>query len=126
MLGRLFRRRAPRASTVHVEPFGWEFQVEAGQTLLQAALAHGLPWPSRCRVGSCTTCRCRLLDGEVRALTDTSYVLSREQLAARVILACQSQPRGPIRVHLERTKATLRRDADDTCSAAADPVVPAA
>ena len=94
MFGRLFGRREPRAATVRVEPFGWEFQVEPGQTLLQAALAHGLPWPSRCRVGSCTTCRCRLLDGEVRALTDTSYVLSKEQLAARVILACQSQPRG--------------------------------
>ncbi|HET7204766.1 MAG TPA: 2Fe-2S iron-sulfur cluster binding domain-containing protein [Steroidobacteraceae bacterium] len=126
MLGRLFGRREPQAATVHVEPFGWEFHVEPGQTILQAALARGLPWPSRCRVGSCTTCRCRLLDGDVRALTDTSYVLSKEQLAARVILACQSQPRGPIRVHLARTKATLRRDADDPGAAAADPALPAA
>ncbi|HET9693237.1 MAG TPA: 2Fe-2S iron-sulfur cluster binding domain-containing protein [Steroidobacteraceae bacterium] len=116
MLGKLFGRRESQAATVHVEPFGWEFAVEPGQTILQAALARGLPWPSRCRVGSCTTCRCRLLDGEVRALTDTSYVLSKEQLAERVILACQSQPRGPIRVHLERAKATLRRDADDTAA----------
>lgn len=125
MLGRLFGRRDPRAATVKVEPFGWEFDVEPGQTILQAALAHGLPWPSRCRVGSCTTCRCRLLDGDVRALTDTSYVLTKEQLVARVILACQSQPNGPVRVHLERTKATLRRDADDPGTAAAEPALPA-
>ncbi len=124
MFGRLFGRREPQAATVRVEPFGWEFPVEPGQTLLQAALSRGLPWPSRCRVGSCTTCRCRLLDGEVRALTDTSYVLSKEQLAARVILACQSQPRGPIRVHLERAKATLRPDAEDAGSAA--PALPGA
>ena len=100
-------RRRPEVTTVTVEPFGWTFVVEPGQTLLQAALAQGLPWPSRCRVGSCTTCRCRLLEGHVKALTDTSYVLTREQLEARTILACQSQPRGPVRVHLERTKATL-------------------
>jgi ferredoxin len=102
-----FGRREPKATTVTVEPFGWTFAVEPGQTLLQAALAQGLPWPSRCRVGSCTTCRCRLLEGDVKSLTDTSYVLTREQLEARTILACQSQPRGPVRVHLERTKTTL-------------------
>ena len=111
MLGKLFSRRAPGPAAVGVEPFGWEFEVEPGQTILQAALAQGLPWPSRCRVGSCATCRCRLLEGEVKALTDTSYVLSREQLEQRYILACQSQPRGRVRVHLERAKATLRADA---------------
>jgi ferredoxin len=110
-LGELFGR-TPAAATVHVEPFGWEFRVEPGQTLLQAALAQGLPWPSRCRVGSCTTCRCRLLEGQVRALTDASYVLTKQQLAERVILACQSQPRGHVRVHLERAKATLPSNAD--------------
>jgi ferredoxin len=122
-LGELLGRR-PEAATVHVEPFGWEFRVEPGQTLLQAALAHGLPWPSRCRVGSCTTCRCRLLEGQVRALTDSSYVLTRQQLAERVILACQSQPRGVVRVHLERTKTTLGAHADT--SGEADEAVPAA
>ena len=122
-LGELFRR-APENATVHVEPFGWEFKVEPGQTLLQAALAQGLPWPSRCRVGSCTTCRCRLLEGQVRALTDSSYVLTKQQLAERVILACQSQPRGVVRVHLERTKATLPANAD--ASGDADAAVPAA
>ena len=122
-LGELLRRR-PEAATVQVEPFGWAFRVEPGQTLLQAALAHGLPWPSRCRVGSCTTCRCRLLEGEVRALTDSSYVLTRQQLAERVILACKSQPRGVVRVHLERTKTTLGAHAET--SGGADDAVPAA
>jgi 3-phenylpropionate/trans-cinnamate dioxygenase ferredoxin reductase subunit len=101
-----FLKRAPDGPVeVTVEPFGWRFEVAAGQTILQAALAQGLPWPSRCRVGSCTTCRCRLLEGKVRELTDTSYVLSATQLESRHILACQSQPRGSVRVHLERMKA---------------------
>jgi ferredoxin len=110
MLQSLFKRRAPEPAKVTVEPFGWEFDVAPGQTILQAALAQGLPWPSRCRVGSCTTCRCRLVEGEVRSLTDTSYVLSREQLEQRYVLACQAQPQGPVRVHLDRIKATLAAD----------------
>lgn len=119
MLAQLLKRRQPEPARVTVEPYGWQFEVAPGQTVLQAALAQGLPWPSRCRVGSCTTCRCRLLEGEVRTLTDTSYVLSREQLEQRYVLACQSQPRGPIRVHLARVKATLRAN-DDGLPAAAD------
>jgi 3-phenylpropionate/trans-cinnamate dioxygenase ferredoxin reductase subunit len=103
-----FLKRKPAGPvTVSVEPFGWAFDVEPGQTILQAALAKGLPWPSRCRVGSCTTCRCRLLQGDVRQLTDTSYVLSKEQLASRTILACQSQAQGPLRVHLDKVRARL-------------------
>jgi ferredoxin len=111
MLGKFFKRAEAQPASIRVEPFGWEFEVAPGQTILQAALERGLPWPSRCRVGSCATCRCRLIEGEVRALTDTSYVLSREQLEQRYILACQSQPRGPLRVHLDRAKTTLQPDA---------------
>lgn len=111
------KRKPDGPAEVTVEPFGWRFEVAPGQTILQAALAQGLPWPSRCRVGSCTTCRCRLLEGKVRELTDTSYVLSAQQLESRHILACQSQPRGPVRVHLERMKATLAADAKGDTSA---------
>jgi ferredoxin len=46
-------------------------------------------------------------------------VLTREQREQNVVLACQSQPRGPVRVHLERMKATLAGHA------AADPVTAA-
>ena len=116
-----FLKRKPVGPiTVSVEPFGWQFAVEPGQTILQAALAQGLPWPSRCRVGSCTTCRCRLLEGDIRALTDTSYVLSREQLQQRYVLACQSQPKGRVRVHLDRMKATLAADVSSQPAAAVD------
>ncbi len=107
------RRRPAGPATVTVEPFGWRFEVAPGQTILQAALANRLPWPSRCRVGSCTTCRCRLIEGEVRQLTDSSYVLSQEQLASRTILACQSQPKGDLRLHLEKARASLPADATD-------------
>jgi ferredoxin len=112
----LFKRRQPAPALVAVDPLQWQFAVEPGQTILQAALAQGLPWPSRCRVGSCTTCRCRLLEGEVRELTDTTYVLSRRQLDDSYILACQSQPLGRVRVQLDRVRSTLTDDAAESLS----------
>lgn len=100
------KRRPAGPFTVDVEPAGepagWTFTVAPDQTILQAALAQGLPWPHRCRVGSCTTCRCRLLSGEVKQLTDSSYVLDAEQLKQGYILACQSQPKTAVRIALDR------------------------
>jgi ferredoxin len=75
---------------------------------LQAALAQGLPWPSRCRVGSCTTCRCRLLEGDVRALTDTSYVLSREQLEQQLYSWGHEVESNAIEVHIHHLRRKLQ------------------
>jgi len=75
--------------------------VKPGQTLLQAALEAGVDFPHLCRVGSCGTCRCRLLSGRVRMLTDASYVLSADELRDGYILACQAIVRSPARVALD-------------------------
>ena len=45
----------------------------------------------------------RLVSGEVRELTDKSYILSAEELRDGYILACQSQPRSPVCVELTPT-----------------------
>jgi len=56
----------------------------------------------------------------VRALTDTSYVLSREQLEQRYVLACQSQPQGHVRLHLDRIKAAQGANANGQPATPAD------
>jgi ferredoxin len=48
-----------------IQPAGWRLPVAAGQTLLQAALAHGVRLPSSCRNGSCRSCICQLQHGQV-------------------------------------------------------------
>ncbi len=83
--------------------------VAAGETLLQAALRAGLPFPHACRVGGCASCKCRLAQGEVRALTETAYLLSAEEIADGAILACQSLPRGDVRIEVALDAPTPRR-----------------
>ena len=75
--------------------------VKAGDNLLKAALELGLPWPHDCRVGSCSTCKCKLTKGKIKALTDFSYVLDQDQLKAGVILACQTRLKSDIEVVVE-------------------------
>ncbi|MDX1653848.1 MAG: 2Fe-2S iron-sulfur cluster binding domain-containing protein [Candidatus Competibacteraceae bacterium] len=66
------------------------FAIAPRQTLLDAALAAGIPWHSGCRVGLCGSCRCRVEKGRVRALTDFSRVLDAQSLERGYVLACRS------------------------------------
>lgn len=72
--------------------------VGSRETLLQAALRQGMDFPHSCRVGGCATCKCRLLDGKVKELTRSDYILSDEELEQGYILACQSVPRSDVRI----------------------------
>lgn len=77
-----------------------KLEVEAGDNLLNAALKSGLAWPHNCRVGSCGTCRCKLVDGKIKALNDFGYVLDAEELDQGMILACQTRLRTDITVEV--------------------------
>lgn len=87
------------------------FEVRPRETVLQAAERHGVPFPSSCRVGGCGTCRCRLLEGRVRELTETAYLLTAEELERGTILACQSVPLGDVTVALDQAPLAARRGA---------------
>jgi len=77
----------------HVVTFN-DQAVQAGprETLLQAAVRNHVNVPHSCRVGACGTCKCRLVSGQVKELTETGYLLSAEEIDEGYILACQSVP----------------------------------
>ena len=83
-----------------VKSTGQSFQVSEKDNLLNAALGAGLRWPHNCRVGSCGTCRTRLVEGKIKPLQDFSYVLTQEELDQGYILACQSRLRSDVLVEV--------------------------
>jgi NAD(P)H-flavin reductase/ferredoxin len=83
--------------------------VERGETVLQAALRHGIEFPSSCRVGGCGTCKCRLTAGAVKELTETGYLLTADEIDQGYILACQSVPRSDIGVAVDLTARASQR-----------------
>ncbi|MGI5164091.1 2Fe-2S iron-sulfur cluster-binding protein [Spirillospora sp. CA-253888] len=58
--------------------------------LLDVLLAAGRDAPFSCREGACSACACRILEGEVKMLTND--VLDEADLADGWVLACQSVP----------------------------------
>lgn len=84
--------------------------VQPKETLLQAALRQGIDFPHSCRVGGCASCKCKLVEGRVKELTQTGYILSDEELDQGYILACQSVPRGDVRIQVDMDRAQARRE----------------
>lgn len=60
------------------------------ETILDATLRARPDAPFSCTNGVCGTCRARLVSGEVRM--DRNYALEPEEVAAGIVLACQSHP----------------------------------
>ena len=58
------------------------FLVEKKETILTAALRQNINFPHSCRVGGCGSCKCKLLTGRVKELTEKAYLLSKEEINA--------------------------------------------
>lgn len=95
----LFKSRKP--NSVQIAGLDRPLLVNAGETILQAALRQGLRFPHSCRVGGCASCKCQLQSGKVKELTESAYILSAEDLAAGYILACQSVPRSDLTLRVD-------------------------
>jgi CDP-4-dehydro-6-deoxyglucose reductase/ferredoxin-NAD(P)+ reductase (naphthalene dioxygenase ferredoxin-specific) len=66
--------------------------VEPGETVLEAALAQGVPYPHGCRSGNCGACKSVLEAGEVELAPYSDYALTHEERAQGLILACRAMP----------------------------------
>lgn len=62
-----------------------------GQNILDAALASGADLPFACKGGVCSTCKAKVIQGEVSM--DINYALEPDEVAAGFVLTCQSHPR---------------------------------
>jgi ring-1,2-phenylacetyl-CoA epoxidase subunit PaaE len=65
-------------------------EMAPGMTVLEAALAADIDVPYACRAGVCSTCRCRVTEGEVEMAAN--HALEDYEVAQGFRLSCQSFP----------------------------------
>lgn len=83
---------------INLEGYEPPIAVEAGDTILASLLRAGVPFPFSCQAGSCGTCKCELLAGEILLLAHSAQALSAEERARGIVLACRSQVQSDTRV----------------------------
>jgi ring-1,2-phenylacetyl-CoA epoxidase subunit PaaE len=62
------------------------------ESVLDAGLAQGIELPYSCKGGVCSTCRCKVIEGEVDM--DANFALEDYEIARGFRLTCQSYPVG--------------------------------
>ena len=78
-------------ATIKLDGITFDFELARyGESILDAALHQGADLPYACKGGVCSTCRAKLISGEVRM--DANYALEPDELAKGYILTCQSHP----------------------------------
>jgi ferredoxin len=91
--------------TVKVEPAGLQYDVEGDLSLLEAAEMSRTELPSSCRNGTCRTCVCRLVSGEVTYSIEWPG-LSAEEKAEGYVLPCVARPTTDVVLEQSQARAT--------------------
>jgi CDP-4-dehydro-6-deoxyglucose reductase len=77
---------------VKVQPSGHEFDVEAEESVLTAALRQDIVLPYGCRNGACGSCKGKIVAGEVDYGVYQKKALTEEEKAQGKALFCQARP----------------------------------
>ena len=90
--------------TVKLEPSNIELLLKPGENLLSTALSQGIAWPHKCRVGSCGTCRCKVLEGDVKPEIEFGNVLDLEKIKEGYVLACKCSAKSDLKILVQLHK----------------------
>ena len=75
--------------TVRLSPVNVEFEVENGETVLNAAFRQGIALPHGCKEGQCSACKSVLLEGEVDMLKYSTFALNDMEKETGHVLLCR-------------------------------------
>lgn len=81
---------------ITVQPSGHEFTAEPGQTILDAALAAGVALPYSCRDGACSTCKGKVVSGDIHQGPHQPASLTADEARAGYALFCCATPKSDL------------------------------
>jgi CDP-4-dehydro-6-deoxyglucose reductase len=86
------------AYQVTIKPSNHVVAVQAGETILEAALREGFVIAYGCRNGACGTCKGKLLSGEVDYGRYQEHALPESERRMGLALFCQARPLGDVAI----------------------------
>ncbi|VAW87917.1 2-polyprenylphenol hydroxylase and related flavodoxin oxidoreductases / CDP-6-deoxy-delta-3,4-glucoseen reductase-like [hydrothermal vent metagenome] len=84
-----------------ISPVGKTFEAEEGESILDAALRHGVSLSYGCRNAVCGACKGKLVSGEVSYEDLEPAALSEAEKSAGMILFCGAEPRSDVTIAVD-------------------------
>jgi CDP-4-dehydro-6-deoxyglucose reductase len=94
---------------VTLQPSGHQFEVPQGKAILTAGLEAGLNLAYSCRAGNCTTCRGRVVQGQVDHGRSDLHCLTESQRAQGYTLLCQAQPVTDVTIEVKELQLHMQQ-----------------
>lgn len=85
---------------VRLEPVGVEMEVEEGETVLEAAFRQGIALAHGCKEGQCSSCKSRLIEGDVELLKYSTFALPDYEREDERILLCRTHAYSDLTIEL--------------------------
>ena len=86
--------------TVTLVPVDVEFEVEDGETVLDAAFRQGIALPHGCKEGQCSACKSILLEGDIELKKYSTFALSETERDTDHILLCRTLVDSDVEIEL--------------------------
>ena len=83
--------KAKSEITIILDGHKYEIPYNSDQSILDVAYQNGLDLPFACKGGVCSTCVCKVKEGEVDMVVN--YALEPDELKRGMVLSCQSIPK---------------------------------
>ncbi|MDP2827712.1 MAG: CDP-6-deoxy-delta-3,4-glucoseen reductase [Sulfuricellaceae bacterium] len=90
---------------VTIKPSGHQFQMEAGETLLESAAREGFTLRHSCRNGACGSCKGKILEGQVDYGQYQANALSESEKQAGMALFCTATPLSDVMIECKEVGA---------------------
>ncbi len=100
---------ADQTHTVRFEPVGIEMDVSEGETVLDAAFRQGISVMHGCKEGQCSSCKSRLVEGNIELLKYSTFALPDYERDTDHILLCRTLAYSDIVVELLNYDEDLMR-----------------
>jgi len=85
---------------VRFEPVGIEMEVEEGETVLDAAFRQGISVMHGCKEGQCSSCKSKLIDGDIEMLKYSTFALPDYDRENGLILLCRTHAFSDLEIEL--------------------------
>jgi len=91
---------------ITLQPSGHEFKIKEDQSILDAALEHGLSLPYGCRNGACGSCAGQIVNGDVDYGDRNTSCLNDDDKAAGKVLCCQARATSDMVINVKEISST--------------------